>query len=123
SFSGSTPPSLTSAPRISDADVDGFILGAFLFHSATERSRKVLRITGEADAHEYARSLNPGERLAALRALAREALQATRPAGRSRASKRTSRPTIRGARWTRATTAAARCWRTSAPISRGGGPA
>ena len=66
----------TAASRISDADVDGYILGAFLFHSATERSRKVLRIEGEADAHEYARSLHPAERLAALRSLAREAIEA-----------------------------------------------
>jgi ParB family transcriptional regulator, chromosome partitioning protein len=72
----SAPPSTTAPPRISDADVDGYILGAFLFHSATERSRKVLRITGEADAHEYARSLQPSERLAALRSLAREAIEA-----------------------------------------------
>jgi ParB/RepB/Spo0J family partition protein len=63
-------------PRISDADVDGYVLGAFLFHSATERSRKLLRIAGEADAHEYARSLHPHERLAALRSLAREVLEA-----------------------------------------------
>jgi ParB/RepB/Spo0J family partition protein len=70
------PPSSTALSRISDADVDGYILGAFLFHSATERSRKVLRITGEADAHEYARSLHPAERLAALRSLAREVIEA-----------------------------------------------
>jgi ParB/RepB/Spo0J family partition protein len=69
-------PSQTEAPRLSDADVDGYILGAFLFHSATERTRKMLRITGEADAHEYARSLHPAERLAALRSLAREAIEA-----------------------------------------------
>ena len=48
-------PSSSSAPsRVSDADVDGFILGAFLYHSASDRTRKVLRITGEADAHERA---------------------------------------------------------------------
>jgi len=70
------PPSSTVTQRVSDADVDGYILGAFLFHSATERSRKVLRITGEADAHEYARSLQPSERLSALRSLAREAIEA-----------------------------------------------
>src|SRR4051794_8168400 len=28
-----TPPSTTTPPRISDADVDGYVLGAFLFHS------------------------------------------------------------------------------------------
>src|SRR3954471_15348256 len=71
----SASPSQTSAPRISDADLDGYVLGAFLFHSATERSRKLLRIAGEADAHEYARSLHPHERLAALRSLAREAIE------------------------------------------------
>ena len=69
-------PSQTTAPRLSDADLDGFVLGAFLFHSATDRSRALLRITGEADAHEYARSLHPAERLAALRSLAREAIEA-----------------------------------------------
>ena len=62
-------------PRVSDADVDGFVLGAFLHHSATERTRKLLRISGEADAHEYARSLHPGERLAALRSIAREVIE------------------------------------------------
>jgi len=72
----SAPPSRTVAPRLTDADVDGYVLGAFLFHSATERTRKLLRITGEADAHEYARSLHPAERLAALRSLAREAIEA-----------------------------------------------
>ena len=60
---------------MSDADLDGYVLGAFLFHSATPRTRKLLRITGEADAHEYARSLHPHERLPALRSLAREALE------------------------------------------------
>jgi ParB/RepB/Spo0J family partition protein len=59
----------------SDADLDGYVLGAFLFHSATERRRKALRIAGEADAHEYARSLHPHERLTALRSLAREAIE------------------------------------------------
>ena len=59
----------------SDADLDGYVLGAFLFHSATDRRRKQLRIAGEADAHEYARSLHPHERLIALRSLAREAIE------------------------------------------------
>ena len=35
----------------------------------------MLRITGEADAHEYARSLHPGERLSALRSIAREVIE------------------------------------------------
>jgi ParB/RepB/Spo0J family partition protein len=59
----------------SDADLDGYVLGAFLFHSATDRRRKQLRISGEADAHEYARSLHPHERLIALRSLAREVIE------------------------------------------------
>jgi ParB/RepB/Spo0J family partition protein len=59
----------------SDADLDGYVLGAFLFHSATDRRRKALRIAGEADAHEYARSLHPSERLLALRSFAREAIE------------------------------------------------
>ena len=62
--------------RPSDADLDGYVLGAFLWHSATERTRKLLRISGEADAHEYARALHPGERLSALRSFAREAIDA-----------------------------------------------
>src|SRR3954453_19776879 len=70
------PPSPTTPPRITAADVDGYLLGAFLLHAATERSRRLLRIAGEADAHEYARSLHPAERLAALRSLAREAIEA-----------------------------------------------
>jgi ParB/RepB/Spo0J family partition protein len=62
--------------RPAEAELDGYVLGAFLFHSATTRSRKLLRIASEADAHEYARSLHPHERLPALRSLAREALEA-----------------------------------------------
>ena len=73
--SSSAAPEATSY-RVSDADVDGYVLGTFLMHGATERTRKLLRISGEADAHEYARSLHPGERLAALRSLAREAIEA-----------------------------------------------
>jgi ParB/RepB/Spo0J family partition protein len=66
---------LSGPSRASDAELDGYVLGSFLWHSATDRTRKLLRITGEADAHEYARSLHPGERLAALRSLAREAIE------------------------------------------------
>jgi ParB/RepB/Spo0J family partition protein len=62
--------------RPGDAEVDGYVLGAFLFHAATARSRKLLRIASEAEAHAYARSLHPHERLPALRSLAREALEA-----------------------------------------------
>jgi ParB/RepB/Spo0J family partition protein len=61
---------------LGDAEVDAFVLGAFLHHSATPRTKKLLRITGEADAHEYARSLRPHERLPALRSFAREAIDA-----------------------------------------------
>jgi hypothetical protein len=66
---------LAAPSRPSDAELDGFVLGAFLWHAATPRSRKLLRIASEADAHEYARSLHPGERLAALRSFAREAIE------------------------------------------------
>ena len=51
------------------------MLGEFLHHSATERTRKLLRISGQADAHEYARSLHPHERLLALRSFAREVIE------------------------------------------------
>jgi ParB/RepB/Spo0J family partition protein len=64
-------------PRPGDAELDGFVLGAFLFHAATPRSRELLRIASQADAHAYARSLHPHERLPALRSFAREALDAT----------------------------------------------
>ncbi len=64
--------------RPSDADLDAFLLGAFLFNAATDHRRAVLRITGEDDAHAYARSLRPAERLPALRALAAEVLAARR---------------------------------------------
>ena len=59
-----------------DAELDAFVLGAFLHHSAAPRTKKLLRIMGEADAHEYARSLRPHERLPALRSFAREAIEA-----------------------------------------------
>jgi ParB/RepB/Spo0J family partition protein len=71
------PPHEPPAPRrTSDAELDSYVLGAFLFRCATKRSRAMLRITGEADAHAYARSLHPEERLPALRSLAREAMEA-----------------------------------------------
>ena len=68
---GQSPGPSRAGPRIyaaaGDAELDGYVLGAFLYHSATARTQKLLRITGEADAHEYARSLRPHERLPALR--------------------------------------------------------
>jgi ParB family transcriptional regulator, chromosome partitioning protein len=72
-FAAPAPRPQRSGP--SDADLDGYVLGAFLFHSATDRRRKQLRIAGEADAHEYARSLHPHERLLALRSFAREVIE------------------------------------------------
>jgi len=69
------PAPAAAPPRISDAQLDAYVLGEFLFHSATERTRKLLRISGQADAHEYARSLHPHERLAALRSFAREVVE------------------------------------------------
>ncbi|MDA0179058.1 ParB/RepB/Spo0J family partition protein [Solirubrobacter phytolaccae] len=71
-----TEPSPGSSHGPTDAELDAFILGAFLHHSAAPRTKKLLRITGEADAHEYARSLRPHERLPALRSFAREAIDA-----------------------------------------------
>ena len=69
------PPSAPVHDGPTDAQVDGFVLGEFLHHSATERTRKLLRISGQADAHEYARSLHPHERLLALRSFAREVIE------------------------------------------------
>ena len=74
--SGEPTPAASFNDGLGDAEVDAFILGAFLHHSATPRTKKLLRITGEADAHEYARSLRPHERLSALRSFAREAIDA-----------------------------------------------
>jgi ParB/RepB/Spo0J family partition protein len=71
---GGEDPAGGGRPR--EADLDAFLLGVFLFHAATDHRRAVLRITDEADAHRYARSLLPDERLPALRALAAEVLAA-----------------------------------------------
>ena len=73
---GPSEPAPAMYDGLGDAEVDAFVLGAFLHHSATPRTKKLLRITGEADAHEYARSLRPHERLPALRSFAREAIDA-----------------------------------------------
>ena len=70
-----SPPPAPVNDGPTDAQVDGFVLGEFLHHSATERTRKLLRISGQADAHEYARSLHPHERLLALRSFAREVIE------------------------------------------------
>jgi len=67
-------PATADPRRPSDADLDAYLLGTFLFHGATDRRRAVLRIADEGDAHRYARSLRPAERLPALRDLAAEAL-------------------------------------------------
>jgi ParB/RepB/Spo0J family partition protein len=54
--------------------LDAYLLGVFLAREATPRRREILRIADEADAHRYALSLLPDERLPALRALAAEKL-------------------------------------------------
>jgi ParB/RepB/Spo0J family partition protein len=64
------------ARELRTAEVDAYLLGVFLHRAATDRQRAVLRITSEADAHSYAASLRPQERLAALRSLAAEMLEA-----------------------------------------------
>ena len=72
------PPAKAASPLPdgpTDAQVDAYVLGEFLHHSASERTRKLLRISGQADAHEYARSLHPHERLLALRSFAREVIE------------------------------------------------
>ena len=62
--------------RIAPEDLDAYLLGVVLWNSSTDHRRKVLRIGSEADAHEYAFSLLPQERLDVLRSLAAEMLAA-----------------------------------------------
>jgi|GEM_PF-3136342 len=64
------------APAHDPSVLDAYLLGVVLARIAPERRRTVLRIAGEADAHEYARSLLPQERLATLRSIAAELLEA-----------------------------------------------
>jgi ParB/RepB/Spo0J family partition protein len=62
--------------RLREADLDGYLLGMVLFRAASDRRRSVLRIASQEDAHRYAFSLRPAERLSALRSLAAEVLAA-----------------------------------------------
>lgn len=55
-------------------ELDAYLLGVFLARAASDHRRAVLRIHSEADAHTYALSLRPTERLAALRSLAAEVI-------------------------------------------------
>ena len=78
---GATPERLHAARDASDAprqlvaeELDAYLLGVFLARAASDRRRAVLRIHSEADAHTYALSLRPTERLAALRSLAAEVI-------------------------------------------------
>jgi ParB/RepB/Spo0J family partition protein len=56
--------------------LDAYLLGILLWRGAPDKRREVLRITDESDAHRYALSLRPHERLPALRMLAAEMLEA-----------------------------------------------
>jgi ParB/RepB/Spo0J family partition protein len=60
--------------RLREADLDGYVLGMVLFSAASDHRRSVLRVTTLQDAHQYAFSLRPAERLTALRSLAAEVL-------------------------------------------------
>ena len=65
----------TPAPRrLVAEELDAYLLGVFLARAASDHRRAVLRIHSEADAHTYALSLRPTERLAALRSLAAEVI-------------------------------------------------
>ncbi len=55
-------------------ELDAYVLGLFLARLATDERRTLLRIVDEADAHDYALSLRPAERVSALRSFARERL-------------------------------------------------
>jgi ParB/RepB/Spo0J family partition protein len=78
-----SPAPAGGSSRISDAELDAYLLGVFLFRAGTDRRREVLRITSESDAHQYALSLRPHERLAELRSLAAEMLAADPGASRA----------------------------------------
>lgn len=60
--------------RLVAEELDAYLLGVFLARAASDHRRAVLRIHSEADAHTYALSLRPTERLAALRSLAAEVI-------------------------------------------------
>ena len=60
--------------RLVAEELDAYLLGVFLARAASDHRRAVLRIRSEADAHTYALSLRPTERLAALRSLAAEVI-------------------------------------------------
>jgi ParB/RepB/Spo0J family partition protein len=62
--------------RLVAEELDAYLLGVFLARAASDHRRAVLRIHSEADAHTYALSLRPTERLAALRSLAAEVIAA-----------------------------------------------
>jgi ParB/RepB/Spo0J family partition protein len=70
------PGAAGAAPAVGPAELDGYLLGVLLSGPGGKRLRSVLRISDPADAHEYAFSLRPQERLAALRSLAAEMLEA-----------------------------------------------
>jgi ParB/RepB/Spo0J family partition protein len=74
--------------RIAAADLDAYLLGVFLWNSSSDHRRTVLRIASESDAHTYAFSLLPQERLDVLRSLAAEMVAAdpSPPAGLRRAA-------------------------------------
>jgi ParB/RepB/Spo0J family partition protein len=57
-------------------DLDAYLVGLLLTRLATDERRAALRLSGAGDAHGYAFSLRPQERLAALRSLAAEILAA-----------------------------------------------
>jgi ParB/RepB/Spo0J family partition protein len=64
----------TGPRRLVAEELDAYLLGVFLARAASDHRRAVLRIHSEADAHTYALSLRPTERLAALRSLAAEVI-------------------------------------------------
>lgn len=67
-----------AGPRVEDLqpeDVDGFLLGLVLANAVAPAQRSRLGITTEEDAHAYAFSLRPEERLGVLRSVGVQLLQ------------------------------------------------
>jgi ParB/RepB/Spo0J family partition protein len=76
---GATGPAVrpgSPAPRVTNEDLDAYVLGLVLARVATQEHRVALGIAGHDQAQDYAFSLHPNERLAVLRTLAGELLAA-----------------------------------------------
>jgi ParB/RepB/Spo0J family partition protein len=63
------PAGADGAPALTAEEVDGYLLGLILANAVPPQQRSAMGIASEADAHAYAFSLRPEERLGVLRSL------------------------------------------------------